>query len=249
MNILVTAGPTREALDPVRFISNRSSGKMGYAVARAALGRGHAVRLITGPVALRFPRGARVVRVVSAAEMLRAVRRHLNWCDALVMAAAVCDWRPRRRRTRKLKKAQMPAALRLVRTADILKSIGPMKGGRMYVGFAAETGEDTAEAFRKLREKRLDLIALNDVSRRDAGFDVDTNRLTLISADGRMRRHPLMSKCRAAMLIVRWLEVRHQLQEGASPERLAGRSPSSRDCKSRRRHWRAKLWRAAPSCN
>jgi len=125
MRILVTAGPTREAIDPVRFISNRSSGRMGYAIAAAAARRGHKVRLISGPVSLAAPTGVRMVRVTTAAEMFKAVTKETGWCDALVMAAAVCDWRPARASRKKLKKTKTPAAiaLPLTRTADILQGV------------------------------------------------------------------------------------------------------------------------------
>ncbi len=208
MRILITAGPTREALDPVRFLSNRSSGKMGFALARAAARRGHAVILVSGPVALRTPAGVRRVPVVSADEMLAAVRRRFPRCDALIMAAAVADWRPARAARRKLKKAAGPPVLRLVPTPDILRALAPRKGHRLVVGFAAETGRLLAEARRKLRAKRLDLVVANDVTRRGAGFDVDTNRVVLVTPDGRAAALPLMSKARVARRIVRWVEQR-----------------------------------------
>lgn len=208
MNILVTAGPTREPLDPVRFISNRSSGRMGYAVAAAARSRGHEVTLVTGPTSVRPPAGVRVVRVTTAREMLSAVLAHARKCDALVMAAAVSDWRPERFSRTKLKKTSASPVLRLVRTPDILARVSKMPGRRIVVGFAAETGNPAPEARRKLAEKKLDLIAANDVSRRDAGFDVPTNRLILIPAGGRIQRLPLMSKRRAAAIIVKWIESR-----------------------------------------
>jgi phosphopantothenoylcysteine decarboxylase/phosphopantothenate--cysteine ligase len=209
MKILVTAGPTREPLDPVRFISNRSSGKMGYAVASAAAARGHGVTLISGPVALQPPAGVVVIRVVTAEEMRRAVRRKLRWCDALVMAAAVADWRPARAAARKIKKqSRMALALRLVPTVDILCDVRPLKGRRLVVGFAAETGAPAERARRKLKEKGLDLIVANDVSRPDAGFDTDTNRVILLTPDGVRADWPLMSKAEAAGRLVRWLEKR-----------------------------------------
>lgn len=208
MNLLVTAGPTREWLDPVRYLSNRSSGKMGFAIAQAARARGHRVTLVTGPVALADPAGVKVVRVTTAAEMLAAVRRSLPRCRVLVMAAAVADWRPRRRAARKLKKEQMRPVLELERTPDILQTLRPRKGPRVFVGFAAETGNPLAEARRKLHAKGLDLIVANDVTQRDAGFEVDTNRVTLLSADGAMRHLPLMSKRAVAGRIVAWIEAR-----------------------------------------
>ncbi len=148
MNMLVTAGPTREAIDPVRFLSNRSSGRMGFAVAAAAAEAGHAVRLVAGPVALDAPAGVERINVLSAENMRAAVAGHVAWCDALVMAAAVADWRPTAASDRKLKKGDGPMRLELERTADILESIKSLKGARIVVGFAAETGDPVAEATR-----------------------------------------------------------------------------------------------------
>lgn len=208
MRILITAGPTREAIDPVRFLSNRSSGKMGYALARVAARRGHRVTLISGPVALRPPLNVSLVAVVTADEMLAAVRRHLCRCDALIMAAAVADWRPRHVRAQKIKKATGSRLLRLELTPDILKNVQSQKGRRVFIGFAAETERLQVEARRKLKEKGLDLIVANDVSRSDAGFEVDTNRVTLIEAAGGVRSLPLMSKIKVAAQILNWLEAR-----------------------------------------
>lgn len=202
MRVLVTAGPTREALDPVRFISNRSSGKMGYALAQAALESGHSVRLISGPVALAPPPGARLVRVTTAAEMLRAVRRHADRCDVLVMAAAPADWRPQRTAPLKLKKRDGPPRIAWAATPDILKSIAARKRkAQVFCGFAAETHNLAAEARRKLREKNLDVVAANDVSKKDRGFESARNALTVYFADGRVRRGALATKTTCA----RWL--------------------------------------------
>lgn len=211
MNILVTAGPTREAIDPVRFISNRSSGKMGYAVAEAARDRGHEVHLVSGPVALPPPDGVSIRRVVSAEDMLRAIEAELPWCDALVMAAAVADWRPRAPAAAKLKKTRMPLTLDLEPAPDILATIAACKGGRIFVGFAAETGAPEEEALRKLKAKRLDLIVANDVSRPDAGFDVDTNVVTMISAAEAAISLPMQSKRAVGEWIVTWIEERARI--------------------------------------
>lgn len=208
MRILITAGPTREAIDPVRFISNRSSGKMGYALARIAARRGHVVTLISGPVALRPPARVSFVPVTTAREMLVAVKRHIPRCDALIMAAAVADWRPCFASRHKLKKRSGPPVLRLRPNSDILKTIAPRKGARIFIGFAAETGRLLAETRRKLRDKNLDLIVANDVSRRDSGFDVDFNQVTLMAADGTMQSLPLMTKLKVAARIMDWLETR-----------------------------------------
>ena len=199
MKVLVTAGPTREAIDPVRFVSNRSSGKMGYAVAAAALRAGHDVRLISGPVAIEAPRGAKLVRVTTAAEMLAAVRRHVRACDALVMAAAVADWRPKRVAPRKLKKSDGPPRIEWEATPDILRAVAPLKkASQVFCGFAAETGRLAREAKRKLREKNLDAVAANDVSRKGRGFESDRNALTIFFPDGRARRVALSSKAKCA---------------------------------------------------
>jgi phosphopantothenoylcysteine decarboxylase / phosphopantothenate---cysteine ligase len=208
MKILVTAGPTQEPIDPVRFISNRSSGKMGYAIAAAAVAHGHEVRLVSGPVAMAAPPGAILERVTTAEEMRRAVDANLGWCNALVMAAAVSDWRPVRVSETKLKKDAMPAALPLERTADILKEASASKGNRIHIGFAAETGAVGQEALRKLKAKNLDLIVANDVSRPDSGFGADTNKVTFFAADGTVEELPLLSKEDVAGRIVAWLERR-----------------------------------------
>lgn len=206
MRIIVTAGPTREFMDPVRFISNRSSGKMGYALAGAAAARGHKVLLVSGPCALSAPRKTDIERVVTAEQMLEAVREALPKFDALVMAAAVCDWRPKHKAPQKIKKTAAPRMLELKPAPDILKTVAPLKHGKFFVGFAAETEDIERNARRKLREKRLDLIVANDVSRADSGFDSDTNLATLLDADGGRNRLPLMSKDKLALRIVRWLE-------------------------------------------
>lgn len=206
MRILVTAGPTREAIDPVRFISNRSSGKMGYAVAGAAVSRGHEVCLVSGPVCLSAPEGVRLVSVTSAEDLLAAVRAELASCDALVMAAAVADWRPVNVAGEKLKKASMRPVLEMERTPDVLAAIRGEKGERVFVGFAAETQNMLEEAGRKLREKGLDLIVANDVSRKDAGFGVDTNQVVLLAADGTREDLPMLSKGEVGRRIVEWVE-------------------------------------------
>ncbi len=208
MKFLVTAGPTREPIDPVRFLSNRSSGKMGYAVAEAARARGHQVVLISGPVSIEAPRDVRLVQVTTAEEMRQAVKKHISDCEALVMAAAVADWRPARFRADKIKKSEILMSLPLERTPDILKEVLPWKGRRIFVGFAAETGDVEAEARRKLQEKGLDLIVANDVTARDAGFEVDSNRVVLLARDGAREALPLMPKRDVADRIVGWVEAR-----------------------------------------
>ncbi len=208
MKLLITVGPTREPIDPVRFLSNRSSGKMGFALAEAAAARGHRVTLISGPVALQTPKAVRVVRVVTAAEMLTAVKLQLKKCDALIMAAAVADWTPARIAKRKMKKGgAQRLTLVLKPTADILKTIAPLKGKKIFVGFAAETHNVTAEAKRKLREKNLDLIIANDVTAPGAGFEIETNRVTIIDAWS-TEELPLLSKRAVAEHILARVENR-----------------------------------------
>ncbi|MBP5285841.1 MAG: hypothetical protein ILO34_07015 [Kiritimatiellae bacterium] len=200
LKITVTAGPTREYLDPVRFLSNPSTGKMGFAVARAAAERGHEVTLVAGPVALKTPKGVRRIDVVSAREMAAAVGASQG--DVLVAVAAVADWRPRKRAAKKLKKRDMAGVLELVRNPDILKTAEfPVK-----IGFAAETGDPAPEAVRKCREKKLAMIVANDVSEAGSGFGADTNRVALCRADGTVERLPKMSKLAVARRIARECE-------------------------------------------
>lgn len=161
MRLLVTAGPTREHLDPVRYLSNPSSGRMGFACARAAARAGHEVLLVTGPVALPDPPGVETVRVVSAEEMHRAATRAWPRMDAAIATAAVGDWRPASRAARKIKKGPGPLVLKLVRTPDILLELGRRKGGRRLVGFALETDDGPRQARLKYERKNLDFIVLN----------------------------------------------------------------------------------------
>jgi phosphopantothenoylcysteine decarboxylase/phosphopantothenate--cysteine ligase len=202
MRFLVTAGPTEEYLDAVRFLSNPSSGKMGYAVAEQARRRGHSVTLVSGPVSLAPPRGVHVVPVVSAREMHRAVHRHFPRAHAVVMTAAVSDFAPRRKLRTKIKKDGRSLKLDLVPTPDILKSLGAKKGGRILVGFALEVQDEIRHALEKLRAKRLDLI----VSNRPATFRGESIRARVITSDGRTRRFPPMNKAAFARRLVRWIE-------------------------------------------
>jgi phosphopantothenoylcysteine decarboxylase / phosphopantothenate---cysteine ligase len=182
--VLVTAGPTIEDIDPVRFISNRSSGRMGYRLAEAARDRGAEVVLVSGPTALPDPHGIEMVRVRSAEQMRSAVVGRLPASSIVVMAAAVADWRPAQAALGKIKKHEGGSSIELVRTPDILREISAQKGSRYLVGFAAETDRVREHALAKMREKHLDLMVANDVSRRDAGFDVETNAALLIDAQG-----------------------------------------------------------------
>jgi phosphopantothenoylcysteine decarboxylase/phosphopantothenate--cysteine ligase len=199
--VLITAGPTQEAIDPVRFLSNRSSGKMGYALAEAAANRGATVTLITGPVALHPPKGIHTIAVHSASDMFAAVKDNLEASTMIVMAAAVADYRPADVRRQKMKKNGKAMTLDLERTEDILASVTHNKGSRVIVGFAAETESVIANAKKKLSDKGADLIVANDVSSPDAGFDVDTNRVALVSSEG-VTELPLMAKSEAAEHII-----------------------------------------------
>lgn len=184
MKFLITAGPTREPLDPVRYLSNRSSGKMGYAIATAALEQKHEVILVSGPVSLGDPPGAKVRRVTTAEEMYAAVTAEFPGCDVLVMCAAVCDYRPAQFHPQKLKKERGAFSLTLEPTRDILASLTNQKRGQFIVGFAAETHELEAHAEQKLREKNCDLLVANDVSRAGLGMESDENELLLFFKNG-----------------------------------------------------------------
>jgi phosphopantothenoylcysteine decarboxylase/phosphopantothenate--cysteine ligase len=200
--ILVTAGPTREELDPVRFISNHSSGKMGYALAKAAQRRGARVILVSGPVCLPSPFGVDLVHVESACEMQAAVMERVGECTAVIKAAAVADYRPAQRSGEKIKKHAEELSLPLVKTPDILAGLGRREKRPLLVGFAAETASLDEFAARKLKEKNADMIVANDVSQHDAGFNVDTNRARLLFRDGRVVDCPLMSKDALASVIL-----------------------------------------------
>jgi phosphopantothenoylcysteine decarboxylase / phosphopantothenate---cysteine ligase len=203
--ILVTAGPTYEDLDPVRYIGNRSSGRMGFAVADEAVRRGAVVTLVSGPTTVVPPSGCEVVRVRSAAEMHQAVVTRADSADVVVMAAAVADYRPVIRADQKVAKGEGELSIALTRTPDILGDLGArrLKSGRgpLLVGFAAETENVVAKATEKRRRKHVDLIVANDVSRADAGFDVDTNAVTIIGPDGDAEL-PVQSKSRVAGAIL-----------------------------------------------
>ena len=192
--VLVTAGPTLEDLDPVRFVSNRSTGTMGYRLAEAARDRGARVVLVSGPTALPAPSGVTFESVRSAVEMKAAVDRHAGQATVVIAAAAVSDYRPAEPSHAKLKKTDAALRLELVRTPDILKSLGDAKGGRLLVGFAAETENVLANARKKLEAKNLDLIVANDVTAFGAGFGGETNAVVLLRRDGQRRDLPLASK-------------------------------------------------------
>jgi phosphopantothenoylcysteine decarboxylase/phosphopantothenate--cysteine ligase len=192
--LLITAGPSHEPIDPVRYLSNRSSGKMGYALARAGLRRGAEVTLVSGPTSLAAPAKARLVRVNTAAEMREAVLSEFARCTAVVMAAAVADYSPEKAAARKLKKNDQPVHLDLKANPDILKELGARKNGQILIGFAAETEDLLANAKKKLREKNLDLIVANDVTAEGSGFEGDTNVATVLDRKGNAQPLPLMTK-------------------------------------------------------
>jgi len=200
--VLVTAGPTWEALDPVRFISNRSSGKMGFALARVAKRRGAAVTLVSGPTGLRPPPGVRFVQVESASQMRDAVMENLGEATVVVKAAAVADYRPEQIHEGKIKKEQENFVLSLTRTPDILAEVGARKGDRILVGFAAETRALLENARQKLIRKNLDWIVANDVTKPGSGFATETNQVTLISREGTLEELPEMSKEEVAWVIL-----------------------------------------------
>jgi len=202
MKFIVTAGPTREFLDPFRFISNPSSGKMGFALARAARDRGAEVVLISGPVSLPPVSGVEFIPVVSAREMRLAVRSRLPGTGVVIMAAAVSDYRPVRYSPRKLKKGSGGQTLSLVRNPDILEELGKSKGELFLAGFSAETENIIDNAAKKLKSKQLDLIVANDISAPGSGFVSETNRAVVIDRDGLVEEWPLLSKDELAERIV-----------------------------------------------
>ena len=205
--VVLTAGGTQEPLDPVRVLTNRSSGKQGYALAQAALDAGAQVTLITTPTALTPPVGTNIINVETARQMLDAVLKESDGCDALIMAAAVADFRPKNTAKDKIKKEGGVPQIELEATEDILKAVSASGLGRsgrprVVAGFAAESQSLIENAGYKLQSKKLDLIAANDISADDAGFAVETNRITLLFADGRKESLALMSKTEAAEIII-----------------------------------------------
>jgi phosphopantothenoylcysteine decarboxylase/phosphopantothenate--cysteine ligase len=205
MNFLITAGPTREPLDPVRYLSNRSSGRMGYALAEAALAQGHAVTLISGPVGLKAPEGARVVNVEAAQQMWEAARASIEQeqPDIAILSAAVADYRPARVEAQKIKKQADSLTLELERTPDILGAMRAVFGFRgTLVGFAAETENLVPNAQSKLHRKGCDMIVANDVSRTDIGFDGADNEVILCYSDGRAEHVPKMTKQALAVILI-----------------------------------------------
>ncbi len=199
--VLITAGPTREPVDPARYLSNRSSGKMGYALARTAKRRGADVVLISGPVHLEPPPGVELVQVLTARDMKKAVDKYAAESSVIVKAAAVADFRPTHAGVRKIKKAQAELKLELTPNPDILTELGrDRRADQILVGFAAESNDHEAEGRRKLKDKRVDLMVVNDIMGEKTGFDADTNQVTLISNDG-VEQLALMSKEQTANCI------------------------------------------------
>ena len=209
-SIVVTAGPTLEAIDPVRYVSNRSSGKMGYAIAAAARDAGAEVTLVTGPTALTPPAGVRTFPIESADDLKDAVLAQLPRADVVVMAAAVADYRPIETATKKLKKKDLGSemTLRMTENPDVLTAImAARRPGTIVIGFKAETGEATAEAGRMLREKKLDLVVANDVTDSRSGFGSDEDRVAFVSADG-VEQLPVLAKTEVARRLVAKLAER-----------------------------------------
>lgn len=198
LKVMITAGPTREALDPVRYISNHSSGKMGYAIASAAAARGAEVKLISGPVHIQKPEGVELINVVSAEEMLTEAMKEYSDCDILIMVAAVADYKCKTVAGRKIKKTEDSIKLELVKNPDIAKELGKVKGNRVLVGFSAETNDLIAQAKSKLESKNLDMIVANDVTQEGAGFGTDTNIIKILKRDGSIMEFPIMAKDQVA---------------------------------------------------
>ncbi|MDQ0412558.1 bifunctional phosphopantothenoylcysteine decarboxylase/phosphopantothenate--cysteine ligase CoaBC [Mesobacillus stamsii] len=201
--VLITAGPTREKIDPIRFLTNHSTGKMGYAIAEEAVRMGAKVILVSGPVSLAPPKGAELIEVESAEEMYRAALEYFAKADALIGTAAVADYRPKYIQKDKMKKKEGEQALELERTKDILFELGKRKEAhQVIVGFAAETTEIEKHAIGKLARKNADLIIANDVKQKGAGFGVDTNIVTIYKKDGSKLELPLMAKTEVARRIL-----------------------------------------------
>jgi phosphopantothenoylcysteine decarboxylase/phosphopantothenate--cysteine ligase len=205
VRFLITAGPTREPIDPVRYISNRSSGKMGYAIAEAAIEAGHEVVLISGPVDVARPRGAAVIPISTSDQMFEAVHRQVRNCDILVMCAAVADYKPAKVSKNKIKKRGDNISLELVPTRDILASL-PKDRQYLVVGFAAETENVETNAQKKLREKNCDIVVANDVSRADSGMESDLNEVTILFRDGETKTISRASKKIISRDLVKYFE-------------------------------------------
>ncbi|MDW4507414.1 MULTISPECIES: bifunctional phosphopantothenoylcysteine decarboxylase/phosphopantothenate--cysteine ligase CoaBC [Priestia] len=210
VNILVTAGPTVERIDPVRFFTNRSTGKMGYALAEQAAKLGASVTLVTGPTNLEYPKGVQVVQIESAQQMLEAVMQRYHEADVVIKSAAVADYRPKHVFDQKMKKQPGEAVLELERTTDILRTLGERKEHQLLVGFAAETEQVDEYAQKKLASKNLDMIVANNVTTEGAGFGTDTNIVTLYKRSGESKELPILSKHDVATEVLK--EVKEMLE-------------------------------------
>ncbi|MED3880362.1 bifunctional phosphopantothenoylcysteine decarboxylase/phosphopantothenate--cysteine ligase CoaBC [Priestia megaterium] len=210
INVLVTAGPTVERIDPVRFFTNRSTGKMGYALAEQAAKLGASVTLVTGPTNLEYPKGVQVVQIESAQQMLEAVMQRYHEADVVIKSAAVADYRPKHVFDQKMKKQPGEAVLELERTTDILRTLGERKEHQLLVGFAAETEQVDEYAQKKLSSKNLDMIVANNVTTEGAGFGTDTNIVTLYKRSGESRKLPILSKHDVATEVLK--EVKEMLE-------------------------------------
>lgn len=210
VNVLVTAGPTVERIDPVRFFTNRSTGKMGYALAEQAAKLGASVTLVTGPTNLEYPKGVQVVQIESAQQMLEAVMQRYHEADVVIKSAAVADYRPKHVFDQKMKKQPGEAVLELERTTDILRTLGERKEHQLLVGFAAETEQVDEYAQKKLASKNLDMIVANNVTTEGAGFGTDTNIVTLYKRSGESKELPILSKHDVATEVLK--EVKEMLE-------------------------------------
>lgn len=202
MHFLITAGPTREYIDPVRFLSNPSTGKMGYACVKAALRRGHKVTLISGPVDLPRPAGARLIKVISSDQMYQSVRDHYERCNCVIMAAAVCDYRPARPSKQKIQKRDRDLTLKLQRTVDILAELGKLKTHQILIGFAVQDRAGQQNARKKLNAKNLDAIILNS----PASFGADTADMQILTRSGPWQTYPNIRKNTLATHIIKLAE-------------------------------------------
>lgn len=210
VNVLVTAGPTVERIDPVRFFTNRSTGKMGYALAEQAAKLGASVTLVTGPTNLEYPKGVQVVQIESAQQMLEAVMQRYHEADVVIKSAAVADYRPKHVFDQKMKKQPGEAVLELERTTDILRTLGERKEHQLLVGFAAETEQVDEYAQKKLASKNVDMIVANNVMTEGAGFGTDTNIVTLYKRSGESKELPILSKHDVATEVLK--EVKEMLE-------------------------------------
>ncbi|KIL47663.1 bifunctional phosphopantothenoylcysteine decarboxylase/phosphopantothenate--cysteine ligase CoaBC [Jeotgalibacillus campisalis] len=214
-HVLITAGPTREPIDPVRFFTNHSTGKMGYAIAETAVQLGAKVTLVSGPVALKHPEGADVIKIETAEEMRQAVMDHYSTADIVIKSAAVADYRPVHRHEEKMKKSEGPMSMEFERTADILKTLGQQKEHQILIGFAAETDQVEYYAKKKLQSKNADMIVANNITEEGAGFSGDTNIVTFYFKNGNKKELPLLSKKQVAEKI---FEEIHQME--TEPNRI-----------------------------